>query len=171
MFASGQPRQVTGFVVIARSGVDVASSHRISHACHHATITPIKVHAAAVTFTGLISGTVSWEPPSQNQGRHLLQAEQDQLRADGTTLRLAWLGQLDIHYKITLVQRQWLSIGKWLETWAHCMDTLKDILGPPKTGEKCLDHWGNQLKSSLIEVDTLSHVSGFGWDDSVTVKT
>ncbi|KAJ6534702.1 hypothetical protein B0H10DRAFT_2082459, partial [Mycena sp. CBHHK59/15] len=62
------------------------------------------------------------------------------------------------------------------------MDTLKDILGPPKTGEKCLDHWGNvctssclsmitdfqQLKSSLIEVDTLSHVSGFGWDDSVT---
>ncbi|KAJ6559341.1 hypothetical protein B0H10DRAFT_1633055, partial [Mycena sp. CBHHK59/15] len=56
------------------------------------------------------------------------------------------------------------------QTWAHCMDILKDILGPPKTGEKCLDHWGN-LKSSLIEVDTLSHVSGFGLDDGLKMVT
>ncbi|KAJ6628552.1 hypothetical protein B0H10DRAFT_2209467 [Mycena sp. CBHHK59/15] len=51
MFASGQPRQVTGFVVIARSGVDVAINVIYVVIGFPAPITPIKVHAAAVTST------------------------------------------------------------------------------------------------------------------------
>ncbi|KAJ7732790.1 hypothetical protein DFH07DRAFT_780811 [Mycena maculata] len=57
------------------------------------------------------------------------------------------------------------------QTWAHCVEALKDSPGPTKTAEKCQDHWGKSLKNSYNIVSAICHASGFGWDDGLKIPT
>ncbi|KAJ6576148.1 hypothetical protein DFH09DRAFT_1311585 [Mycena vulgaris] len=56
------------------------------------------------------------------------------------------------------------------QAWPHCIESLKDSPGPPKTADKIQDHWGN-LKSNFNVVYALRGASGFGWDDGLKMVT
>ncbi|KAJ7733225.1 hypothetical protein DFH07DRAFT_725645, partial [Mycena maculata] len=57
------------------------------------------------------------------------------------------------------------------QTWARCVEALKDSPGPTKTAEKCQDHWGKLLKNSYNLVSAIHHTSGFGWDHGLKIPT
>ncbi|KAF8835626.1 hypothetical protein BDN67DRAFT_871164, partial [Paxillus ammoniavirescens] len=56
------------------------------------------------------------------------------------------------------------------KVWTVVADALKDSPGGMKNSQKCMDHWGN-LKSNFVAVQKLSSLSGFGWDDNLTMVT
>ncbi|KAJ7435461.1 hypothetical protein B0H11DRAFT_1642771, partial [Mycena galericulata] len=57
------------------------------------------------------------------------------------------------------------------QTWARCVEALKDSPGPPKTAEKIQDHWGKTLKSAYKSCSATRHASGFGWDAGLKMPT